>query len=221
MLASEVDPISQSLKERIEEHVVKSVREQTVIYCGESAASGLWNTEPPQLEKPEPSNEQKLTSSKEEDCSGDSFSYKPTPNQLTMATMIVKFAQTHDYKAEKVPGMPLLIVRRMGYSKDNPMQMVGLMNHKNNIPGGMDVFHFKTWPTYTLEELLPEILKKLKKINGMPGLIWVDEKSLVKPLRQVLQAASEAIGFHEKVEVEWYPPPSEEEEAYHGQYPGF
>mmetsp|Transcript_7643 Transcript_7643/g.16563 ORF Transcript_7643/g.16563 Transcript_7643/m.16563 type:complete len:81 (+) Transcript_7643:297-539(+) len=80
--------------------------------------------------------------------------------------------------------------------------MVGLVCHKNNAMVDMDTFHFQDWPTYTLDELLPEILLKLKKSNVVPGLILVDEKALVRPLREVLQAANEAVGFREEVEVD-------------------
>ena len=218
-MASEVVPISQSLKDKIEKHVTKAVREQTVVYRGESAASGLWDTEPPELEKPVPIDGQKPTALMVDGGVSDTGSYTPTSQQLSIATKIIKFAQKRGYKANKVPGMPLLIARRMGYTKeDNPMQCVGLMYHINNTPRGIHPFRFKTWPTYTLDELLPEVLKVLESSNIMPGLIWVDEKSLVVPLRQVLLKANEAVCFPEKVEVEWYPPPSEEEQAYHNRF---
>jgi len=106
----------------------------------------------------------------------------------------------------------------MGFTKEaNPMQLVGVMYHTHDtIPGdGIDVFRFKAWPSYTMDELLPEILKKFRKIDTIPGLIWVDDQSLIQPLRIVLKAANEAVDFHNEIDVEWYPPPSEEERAFY------
>ena len=216
MMADARSPISQSLKEKIQKHADKAVREQTVVYCGESAANGLWNTEPPKIVKPVPSEGYTPMGQKKDDDKGKSISYTPTSKQLNAATEIVKLAQKCGFKsAGKVPGMPLLIVRRMGYTReDNPMQMAGLLFHINDNPCGMDVFYFKDWPVYTLDELLPELAKKMKNVNIVPGMIMVDEQTLVEPLRRTLEVANEAVGFHQKVEVEWYPPPSEEEQAF-------
>lgn len=107
----------------------------------------------------------------------------------------------------------------MGFTQeDNPLHMCGLMYNidgKAARPEDIDIFCFRNWPSYTLDELLPEIVKKVKKVGIPPGLVWVDDQSLVKPLRHTLKAAGEACGFREVIEVEWYPPPSDEEQAYH------
>jgi hypothetical protein len=77
------------------------------------------------------------------------------------------------------------------------------------------MFRFEQWPTYTIDELLPEILKVVKESKVVPCMIWMDEKSLVKPLSSLLQIVSEQVGFKEKIDVEWYPPPSQEENHFH------
>ncbi|KAL9179174.1 hypothetical protein ACHAXT_008464 [Thalassiosira profunda] len=206
---------SHSFKEKIERHVAKAVREQSVIHCGESASRGLWNTEPPKVVKPVPSKKSPLEDQKE-NVDPKETTYKPTRNQLRLAVKLVKFAKRHGFKTEERPGISRLTVRRLGYTKeDNPMQMVGLMYQKGSFHDGICPFPFEKWPCYTLDELLAMIFTKVKMLGTMPGMLWVDETSLVAPLRKCLKVASDHIGFHEEVQVVWYPPPSDEEQAYH------
>lgn len=130
----------------------------------------------------------------------------------------MKFAKDKKYQGRK-EGQAVLVVRKIDFSKEeNPNNIVGLnwMYPDRGHDGyDMDYFFFKTWPGYTLDELLPELLRKLKKMNEIPGLFWICEKSLVKPLKDTLKAAGDKLGYKETLHVEWYPPPSAEEEAYH------
>jgi hypothetical protein len=204
-----------ALKKRIDAHVEKAVREETLIYCGESARKGLWNEEPPEYAKSKGAGQKR----DEED---NDILYEPTPAQLLLAEKIIAFAKSHGYKGRQAgmppqTGMPLLIVRKIGFSnEDNPNKIVGLnWMYQDRGTYDMDMFFFRKWPGYTLDELLPELLKKLRKMGEVPGLFWICEKSLVKPLKDTLKAAGDKLGFNETLTVEWYPPPSAEEEAYH------
>mmetsp|Transcript_204 Transcript_204/g.267 ORF Transcript_204/g.267 Transcript_204/m.267 type:complete len:548 (+) Transcript_204:58-1701(+) len=203
-------PMTPSLKERINKHVEKAIREETLIYCGESARKGLWNEEPPEHET---SDSRKAKEEEEE-----AIPYEPTPSQLSVAEKIMKFAKEKKYQGRK-EGQAVLVVRKIDFSKEeNPNKAVGmnwLYPDRNYSGYDMDYFFFKKWPGYTLDELLPELLKKLKKMNEIPGLFWICEKSLVKPLKDTLKAAGDKLGYKETLIVEWYPPPSAEEEAYH------
>ena len=203
-------PMTPSLKERINKHVEKAIREETLIYCGESARKGLWNEEPPEHET---SDSRKAKEEEEE-----AIPYEPTPSQLSVAEKIMKFAKDKKYQGRK-EGQAVLVVRKIDFSKEeNPNKAVGmnwLYPDRNYSGYDMDYFFFKKWPGYTLDELLPELLKKLKKMNEIPGLFWICEKSLVKPLKDTLKAAGDKLGYKETLIVEWYPPPSAEEEAYH------
>eukprot|EP00574_Skeletonema_japonicum_P007554 CAMPEP_0201716906 /NCGR_PEP_ID=MMETSP0593-20130828/2769_1 /ASSEMBLY_ACC=CAM_ASM_000672 /TAXON_ID=267983 /ORGANISM="Skeletonema japonicum, Strain CCMP2506" /LENGTH=549 /DNA_ID=CAMNT_0048206829 /DNA_START=137 /DNA_END=1786 /DNA_ORIENTATION=+ len=205
-------PMTPALKERIHKHVEKAIREETLIYCGESARKGLWNEDPPEHDT---SDSRKA---KEEEDEEEAIPYEPTSSQLRLAEKIMKFAKDKKYQGRK-EGQAVLVVRKIDFSKEeNPNNIVG-MNwlYPNQSFNGydMDYFFFKKWPGYTLDELLPELLKKLKKMNEIPGLFWICEKSLVKPLKDTLKAAGGKLAYNETLHVEWYPPPSAEEEAYH------
>jgi len=84
MLVDERMPMTPSFKKKIEKHVDRAIREDTVIYCGKSAAQGLWDKEPPEIVKPVPSGELKLAAPKED--KGEGSSYEPTPKQNSLAT---------------------------------------------------------------------------------------------------------------------------------------
>jgi hypothetical protein len=204
-------PMTPALKKRINAHVEKAIREETLIYCGDSAKKGLWNEEPPEYVK-----SKKGGAGQEKDEEKEDIPYEPTPAQLSLAEKIISFAKSHGYKGQR-QGMPLLVVRKIGFSEeDNPNNVVGLnWMYENRSTYDMDIFFFREWPGYTLDELLPELLKKLHKMDEVPGLFWICEKSLVKPLKDTLKAAGDKLGFDETLTVEWYPPPSAEEEAYH------
>lgn len=154
--------------------------------------------------------------SQEKEEEEEGIPYEPTPAQLNLTEKIMKFARSHGFKGRQ-PGMPLLVVRKIGFSEeDNPNNVVGMnWMSENSTQYDMDMFIFREWPAYTLDELLPELLKKLRKMDQVPGLFWICEQSLVKPLKDTCKAAGDKIGFNETLTVEWYPPPSVEEEAYH------
>ena len=205
---------SQATRKNIKSHVEKAVREQNVVYCGESAKRGLWNTDPPELFEYDntPGGCDSKINEQDSITGGDNYEYDPTPSQLKLATKLVKFASDVGFKASDDNGC-ILVVRRLAYRKrDNPKQLFGLSFAQD--PSPPHLFSFKKWPTYSLDELLPHIFQMVKRTNSVPCLIWMDEKSLVRPLRDLLERACGSVGFHEKVKVEWYPPPSEEEESF-------
>ena len=190
------------------------MREQNVVYCGESAKRGLWNTDP--LELFEYDNTPGGSDSKIDELDsipgGDKYEYDPTPSQLKLATKLVKFASDLGFKASDDTDC-ILVVRRLAYRKrDNPNQLFGLSFAQD--PSPPHLVPFKKWPTYSLDELLPHIFQMVKRTNSVPCLIWMDEKSLVRHLRDLLERACGSVKFHEKLKVEWYPPPSEEEESF-------
>eukprot|EP00986_Skeletonema_menzelii_P016516 scaffold14862_cov151-Skeletonema_menzelii.AAC.5 len=203
-------PMTPALKNRINAHVEKAVREETLIYCGESAKKGLWNEEPPE-------HVSDLNTTKEEE-EEETITYEPTPSQLRLAEKIMSFAKDKNYQGRK-EGQAVLVIRKLDFTREeNPNKVVGLnwMYPGRDESGyDMDFFFFGKWPGYTLDELLPELLKKLKKMDEIPGLFWMCEQSLVKPLKDTLKAAGDKLGYSETLIVQWYPPPSVEEEAYH------
>jgi len=205
-------PMTPNLKKKINAHVEKAIREESLIYCGESAKKGLWNEEPPRRGKSDSGQE------KEEE--EEAIPYEPTPSQLNLAEQIMSFAKVKKYEGRK-EGQAVLVVRKIDFSEEeNPNHVVGMnwmYPHQNYGGYDMDYFYFREWPGYTLDELLPELLKKLKKMDEIPGLFWICEQSLVKPLKDTLNAAGDKLGLgsNERLIVEWYPPPSAEEEAYH------
>ena len=213
LVASQVGT-SQAMRKNIQTHVKRAVREKNVVYCGESARRGLWNTEPPKLS--EYANNAGGGDSKIDELESmngdDKDKYDATPSQLKLATKLVRFAKSVGFKAGDADS--ILLVRRLAYRKqENPNQLVGLSFPQDASPS--HVFPFQKWPTYSLDELLPEIFQLVKRVKSVPCLIWLDEKSLVRPLRDLLEKACGRIGFPEIVEVKWYPPPSEEEQTFH------
>lgn len=206
-------PMTPSLKYRIEAQLEKAIREETLIYSGESAKKGLWNEDPPERCKLLDNASDEI----QEDEEDDGIPYEPTPSQLRLAEKIVNFAKSHGYKG-RTSETGLLVVRKIGFSaEDNPNNVVGMnwMYPGDQNKFDMDMFIFREWPGYALDELLPELLKKVQKMDEVPGLFWVCQKSTVKPLKDTLKAAGDKLGFNETIPVEWYPPPSAEEEAYH------
>ena len=207
-------PMTPAMKKRINAHVEKAIREETLIYCGESAKKGLWNEEPPEHVKSD------LETAKEEE-EEETIPYEPTPLQLSLAEKIMSFVKDKKYQGRK-EGQALLVIRKVDFTREeNPNKVVGLnWMYPDRGRGGydMDFFFFSKWPGYTLDEVLPELLKKLKKMDEIPGLFWMCEQSLVKPLKDTLKAAGDKLGYYETPEVEWYPPPSAEEGAYHSMY---
>ena len=196
---------NQVLTAKIQAHVTKAVREQNVIYCGESSARGLWDTKPPEL--PTFSSEP----AELEDSSKDA-PYIATPVELDSAKLLVKYAKKIQSKHNRPTK---LIVRRFGWTREeNPNLRVGLLFTHNQHPHAMHQFCFQSWPCYTLEELIPEIVEICKQERAVPCVVWMDELSLIPQMKAVLKQAAEAVGFGEVIDVEWYPPPSAEEEAY-------
>ncbi len=88
-------PISLTLQARIKVHVEKAIREETVVYCGESARKGLWDEAPPELLGGSKKGKDEDDDDREEE---DDVAYEPTPAQLKMAEKIVRFAKSHGYK---------------------------------------------------------------------------------------------------------------------------
>lgn len=121
--------------------------------------------------------------------------------------------KTSEESSERRPRR--IIVRRFGWTREeNPNKKVGLLFDNDMHPGAMHEFRFRRWPCYTLEELLPEILKKCQRDRLVPCVIWMDEQDLIPSLKVVLKNACESVGVDEMIGVEWYPPPSEEERAF-------
>eukprot|EP00979_Chaetoceros_neogracilis_P017817 scaffold10285_cov258-Chaetoceros_neogracile.AAC.3 len=206
-------------KEEIRLHVEKAVRDQTVVYCGESAAQGLWDSEPPELPNVAGVKDEIQEELKGSESTEEKIQYKPTSPQVKMMKKIINFAKKIGFKTvDKTSFKPdecrIMIVRHLAFTKrDNPNQLCGI-SFTDNLTN-MHMFRFEQWPTYTIDELLPEILKVVKESKVVPCMIWMDEKSLVKPLSSLLQIVSEQVGFKEKIDVEWYPPPSQEENHFH------
>jgi len=212
-------PMTAVLKEKIKAHVEKAIREESVIYCGESARRGLWDEAPPALDGGSKKGKDEDDDDKEDE---ESVAYEPTTSQLILAEKIVEFAKSHGYEGRSnltaFQSAATLVARKVGFSNaDNPNKIVGLnwVYEDSHRGYDMDMFLFRDWPGYTLDELLPELVKKLYKMDEMPGLIMTCERSIVKPLKDTLKAAAEEMGFNKEFYVEWYPPPSAEEEAYH------
>lgn len=203
-------PMTPNLKKRINAHVDKAIREETLIYCGESAKKGLWNEEPPE-------HDSDLDTAKEEE--EETIPYEPTPSQLRLAEKIMNFAKDKNYQGGRTEEQGVLVIRKLDFTEEeNPNRVVGLnwmYPGRDESDFDMDFFFFSEWPGYKLDEVLPELLKKLKKMDEVPGLFWMCEQSLVKPLKDTLKAAGDKLGYNEIPRVEWYPPPSAEEEAYH------
>ena len=190
---------------KLNAHVSTAVREQNVIYCGESAANGLWDTEPPELPTVSSDGELKM------DIDAP-IEYKPSASELGMAKKIIEYAKRIGFKGvdKGKKSEPVLTVRRMDYTRElNPNRMVVLLfNHRRD---KIHFFKFSQWPTYTLDDILSEIFKAIKAHTVVPQMLWLDEKSLVQPMMDLLRIASNALGFDEEIDVKWYPPPSEEE----------
>jgi len=229
-------PASRAKSARIAAHVEKALSDQTVVTCGKSAALGLWDGPPPALPKiprkgedlqpldwdnygasgDDNANGNDDTNQKEKKSSTTNFT--PTRQQKDIAEAIAKYAKKIGFKtidkATLGPNLspPVMVVRRLAYTKsENPNQMCGVSF--NNMP--IDFFRFEKWPTYTLDELLPQVARIVKQRKAVPCLIWMDEISLVEPLQGLIKAAFHSIGFNEEMEVQWYPPPSAEEQGYH------
>ena len=205
-------PRSESLREHILAHVNRAVREETVVFCGESASKGLWSEDPPEVNLEE-------IEVKEE---WEGQSYEPSPEELEGAMDLAGYAQSIGFKSSNIEGElrgtdETLVVRRVGYTlEDNPSQHCGVTF--DSIPDHvMHFFQFKVWPTYTIMELLPELLKVFKKCKVVPGAILIDEKSLVVPMRVLFKKAFQEIGSLEEIQVKWYPPPSKEDEIFKSQ----
>jgi hypothetical protein len=205
---------SQDMKKQIKAHVERAVREDTVVFCGESASKGLWSDDPPEV------NLEKIEAEEEQ----EDESYESSPEELKSAMNLARFCQSIGFKSLNIQGKggtdqaPILCVRRFGYTlEDNPGQQCGL-RFTTQPEHLMHLFQFKQWPTYTIMELLPEVLKVCQTCQVAPGMIWVDEKSLIVPMRVLLKKAFQEIGFDEEIQVKWYPPPSKEEEEYNNRF---
>jgi len=195
-------------REQIQSHISKAVREQSVVYCCNSAEKGLWDDEPPQL----PTFED-VPKEEAEDEEEEGAYYNPTEYELKLASLLMTYAK--EIKFESAEEGNRLLVRRFGWTKrENPDQKVGLLFTDNSHPEALYHFCFNQWPCYTLEELLSEALKKCMKDNEVPCIFWIDELSLVPQLKRVLKLACQSIDFDQIPGVEYYPPPSEEERAY-------
>lgn len=204
-----------SKKKKILEMIEIAIRTETLIYQGKSASMGLWDSEPPALPTIDVDRGTVDWSGVEDAESAMMQTVVETTDEQKQAAMeIAKFAKKKGFKnvqATKNTSMKsVLIVRRFAYSKkENPDYMCGFMFNEQL----GHLFSFKNWPTYTLEELLRETLVALKQLPKMPKMLWVDEKSLVQSLQDILRDAFDEIGL-ECIRVQWYPPPSPEEDAF-------
>jgi len=229
MMSTSVTATSR-LAKQIASHVKKALMNQTVISSGESARKGLWKGHPPPLprvalegEDLRPINWDEVQSCEDgETQEGDNIKedqFEGTPKQKKIAKAIAKFAKKAGFKALDTDTVfdnngefeSIMVVRRFAYSKsENPNQMVGIAF--KGVP--TTFFQFSKWPTYSLDEVLPELLKGIKKVKTVPHLIWVDELTLVNPLRALLKVAFGTVGLDEEMDVKWYTPPSSEEKTY-------
>jgi len=212
---------------QIASHVEKALMDQTVISSGESSRQGLWKDPPPPLPSVAPQGEANTPINwdevqSREDCEAKKDEqFEGTSNQKKMANAIAKYVKRVGFKSFDWSNSPTndngesrktMFVRRFAYSKsENPNQMVGI-----RFKGGIfSYFQFDKWPTYSMDELLPQLLKEMENAKTIPHLIYVDELLLVDPLKTLLKDSFESFGLEEQIEVIWYPPASSEEETYH------
>mmetsp|Transcript_4353 Transcript_4353/g.6639 ORF Transcript_4353/g.6639 Transcript_4353/m.6639 type:complete len:341 (-) Transcript_4353:188-1210(-) len=206
-----------SKKKEILEMVETAIRAETLIYQGKSASMGLWDSEPPEL--PTVFDDGVDWSGVEDAESKKTQTVVETTDEQKQAAMeIAKFAKKKGFKnadetmnlAMKTSMKSVLIVRRFAYSKkDNPDCMCGFMFKEQPF----HLFSFKNWPSYTLEELLRETLVALKKLPEMPKMLWLDDKSVMQAVKDILRDAFDEVGV-DCIRVQWYPPPSPEEQAF-------
>jgi hypothetical protein len=203
------------LKRDIQAHVERAVREETIVFCGESASKGLWSDDPPEVNLKEIEAEEEW----------EKQPYEPSQEELEGAMNLARYAQSIGFKSltfedERLgtDQAPLVCVCRLGYTiEDNPSQRCGL-RFNTSIPGyPHHNFGFKQWPTYTIMELLPELLEASQTCQVAPGGIWMDEQSLVIPMRSLLKKAFQEIGFDEEIQVKWFPPVSKEEQTFNSE----
>jgi hypothetical protein len=216
MLCSEIARPSTELKRRIQGKIESAIRNENIIYHGESASKGLWDSDPPIYEIPvgeDTSNAEKEEFDK----------YHPTEAEIDLARQILIHAKEASYNFKQEVGMPLLIARRFDYVEEkNPNHLFSMLYNVNGYPVPLltSMFYFENWPSYNLHELLSAILESIKEHHIIPNMFWIDDKEKIQPLKKVLHVASELEQFGESFLVEWYTPPSEEEESLHGRYSG-
>ena len=87
---------NRQLREKIQAHVTKAVREQTVIYCGESARCGLWVSDPPELS---PFSHAYINTPVQHE-------YKPSQDELKCAKLLLQYATEIGFKASSLPPSP-------------------------------------------------------------------------------------------------------------------
>jgi hypothetical protein len=207
MLYSNAKIPSSELKRRIRDKIESAIRNENIIYHGESASKGLWDSDPPIYEIPVPEK-----SSKSEQDEFDK--YHPTEAEIYLARMIVLLAKEFNYKYKQEAGMPVLAARRLDYAeKENPDHVFSMIYNIDGYSRPPLRFVFENWPSYTLHELLNAILETIQQRHIVPNMFWIDDKEKIQPLKKVLHVASELEQFSESFLVELYTPSSEEEKT--------
>lgn len=206
---------SATKKKEIVQFVDNAIKSESVIYQGESASLGKWDdTEPPMLPR-----------IRVED---DTLDWGLDPMRDTTLHDVIDVTEGHKIKAQEMVKLAKkygvvslksnsikasVTVRRYGYTEsDNPNNLCTmLLRHKP-----VHMFSFAEWPCYNLDELLTELNHCFKDIQKVPGIIMVDEVSLVEPLKSLLDEAfqEESRKGKETPRVVWYPPPSAMEQAF-------
>lgn len=216
--------IDRAAKVKINDHIEKAINEGSVITQGKSSAQGLWDTEPPQLPKLGTDGEtldwsdvvdNSPYSSSSTSSNNGEFNF--TEKQKEVAVEIAKLAKENGLcilfpqgDAPNSKESNCVTLRRFGYSKkENPDRICAILMKCQII----HVFSFQDELTYTLDEILKEILQVMKNLLGgkIPPIIRPDELAVVEPLQKLLNDSLQEVGTDRKVKVEWYPPPTEEE----------
>jgi hypothetical protein len=200
-------PLSSALKAELETLVDSAVTNKTIITQGKSAALGLWDSDPPPLPHVTECGTDAI------DVGGDTF--EVTKAQEKLARKILKIAAKNQSPGENGRGgerVGLEFLRFGDMNGDNPLKMCGVIKGGNVL----HTFSFKGDDTYTVDELLQELLVVFQRTPmGMPDILLPDELSVVKPLQLIMEKAyaGEDARTIKKVIVHWHPPASKEEMA--------
>jgi hypothetical protein len=147
---------STELKRRIQDKIESAIRNENIIYYGESASKGLWDSDPPIYKIPVP--EDTWNAEKEE-----FDKYHTSDAEIRLARQILNLAKKAGYKSKQDKGMKILVARRLDYTEENnPDHIFSMMYNINQVPLLPSVFYFENWPSYNLHELLNAILESIQ-----------------------------------------------------------
>jgi hypothetical protein len=221
--------VTRDLKQRLERHVQNAISTKNVVWRGESAARGEWDAYPP---PPFPTirdhndemgtctlewGDQQLNTSESDESAAI------TERHWELGRQVVRLAKRRG-GVDSTNHDTYYVFRRQGYSfNENREGICAVLYNRKGECKPAHRFLFKvdrddrtTVPTYTLEEVLVNLIETIKNTPRgykMAYHIQPDELSVVKPLATILKQLFE----EEKLEspkVLWYPPPSKEESAF-------